>query len=279
MWPDAGLTHTLPTMVGTVTVDRSPGTTPADAPYLDRSWLASHLRGERVRADLLSETREALFGAQDGIISILTVVSTLSGATSDHHVVLLGGVATTIAEIFSMAAGEYMGSRSQRQVFEAQIARERTEVEERPKEAEAEVAFMLEQEGLERQRAGRVAAELATNKSVLLRTMVEKELGIAAEPDVRALRGALILSAALGVAALVPLGPYLFFPITTALVLSIGLSAVALFLLGVAKSRFVEAGAVRSGLEIVVLGAFAGGAGYLFGTILPALLHAAAPVL
>lgn len=249
----------------------------ADAPYLDRSWLAAHLREERRNADLLGEMREALFGAQDGIVSILTVVSTLSGATSDQHVVLLGGIATTIAEIFSMAAGEYMGSRSQHQVFLAQIARERQEVEERPGESEAEVAYMLEGEGLERDQAARVAAEIATNKEVLLRTMVEKELGLAAEPDVRPLRGALILSGALGVAALIPLLPYVFLPIQSALITSIGLSAVALFLLGVVKSRFVQAGALRSGLEIVVLAAFAGGAGYLFGTILPGLVGAAPP--
>jgi vacuolar iron transporter family protein len=244
---------------------------------MDRAWLGAHLRGERRNADLLSEVREALFGAQDGIVSILTVVSTLSGATSDQHVVLLGGIATTIAEIFSMAAGEYMGSKSQHEVFRAQIARERAEVEERPGESEAEVAYMLEEEGLEREQARRVAAELATNKEVLLRTMVEKELGIAAEPDVRPVRGALILSGALGVAAMVPLLPYVFLSIHSALAVSIALSAVALFLLGVVKSRFVQAGALRSGLEIVVLAAFAGGAGYLFGTILPGLLGATPP--
>ncbi len=247
----------------------------ADQPYLDRDWLAAHLGRERRNADLLGEIREALFGAQDGIVSILTVVSTLNGATSDHHIVLLGGVATTIAEIFSMAAGEYMGSRSQHQVFAAQIARERTEVEERPGEARAEVAFMLEEEGLDRDQAERVASVLATNKEVLLRTMVEKELGLSAEPDVHALRGALVLSGALGVAALVPLLPYVFLPVGVAVAGSIAGSALALFLLGVAKSRFIEAGGIRSGLEIVLLAAVAGGAGYLFGTILPAIVRAA----
>lgn len=252
-----------------------PDRSEADQPYLDREWLAAHLRAERRSADLLGDTREALFGAQDGIVSILTVVSTLSGATSDHHVVLLGGIATTVAEIFSMAAGEYMGSRSQHQVFEAQIARERTEVAERPGESQAEVAFMLEEEGLEREQAERVAAVLATNKEVLLRTMVEKELGLSAEPDVHALRGALVLSSALGVAALVPLLPYVLLDVHTALFVSIAGSALVLFLLGVAKSRFVEAGGIRSGLEIVLLAAVAGGAGYLFGTMLPAIVKAA----
>lgn len=252
-----------------------PGRSDADQPYLDRDWLAAHLAEERRNADLLGEIREALFGAQDGIVSILTVVSTLSGATSDHHVILLGGIATTIAEIFSMAAGEYMGSRSQHQVFEAQIARERTEVEERPGESRAEVAFMLEHEGLDRDQAERVASVLATNKEVLLRTMVEKELGLSAEPDVHALRGALVLSGALGVAALVPLLPYVFLPAHAAVAVSIAGSALALFLLGVAKSRFIEAGGIRSGLEIVLLAAVAGGAGYLFGTVLPAIVKAA----
>jgi vacuolar iron transporter family protein len=261
----------VPLMATSATADRPD----ADRPYLDRDWLARHLRAERRSADLLSEIREALFGAQDGVVSILTVVSTLSGATSDHNVVLLGGIATTIAEIFSMAAGEYMGSRSQRQVFEAQVARERQEVAERPGEAEAEVAYMLEQEGLERERAGRVAAALATDKEVLLRTMVEKELGISAEPDVHALRGALVLSGALGLAALVPLLPYVFLSVHTALFVSIGLSAVALFLLGVVKSRFVEASGLRSGLEIVLLAAVAGAAGYFFGTLLPLIVEKA----
>ncbi|MBU6423884.1 MAG: VIT1/CCC1 transporter family protein [Chloroflexota bacterium] len=255
--------------------DHPPDRAGADPPYLDRDWLAAHLHEERRSADLLGEIREGLFGAQDGIVSILTVVSTLSGATSDHHVVLLGGIATTIAEIFSMAAGEYMSSRSQRQVFEAQIARERKEVEERPGESQAEVAFMLEEEGLRRDQAERVAAVMATNKDVLLRTMVEKELGLSAEPDVHALRGAMILSAALGVAALVPLLPYMFLGVHSALLVSIAGSAVVLFLLGVAKSRFVEAGGIRSGLEIVLLAAVAGGAGYLVGTVLPSIVKAA----
>src|SRR5205823_1037760 len=82
-----------------------------------------------------------------------------------------------LAGVFSMAAGEYMSSKSQREIFEAQIASEAEEVDERPGEAEAEVAFMLEQEGLGRDAALRVARDLATSRNVLLNTMVEKELG------------------------------------------------------------------------------------------------------
>lgn len=235
----------------------------------DPAWLAAHLAEERRRADLLAEIREAVFGAQDGIVSILTVVSTLGGATTDNHVVLIGGIATTVAEVFSMAAGEYMGSKSQHEVFEAQVASEREEVEQRPEESEAEVAFMLEREGLDRARAGRVAAEMATNKEVLLRTMVEKELGIRPDPEVSPARGAFILSGALAVAALVPLVPYALFPVHTALVVSVVASGIALFALGVVKSRWTRANPLRSGLEILALAAVAGAGGYLVGTVLP----------
>src|SRR5205823_10230934 len=169
-----------------------------------------HLEHERHEASVLSEIREAVFGAQDGLTSVLAVVSTVGGATGEQYPVLVAGFAATLAGIFSMAAGEYMSSKSQREIFEAQIAQEQREVNERPGEAQAEVAYLLEQEGLAPESAHRVARELAKNKAVLLKTMVEKELGLAVEDDAHALRGALVMGGSFGLAALVPILPYLF---------------------------------------------------------------------
>jgi VIT1/CCC1 family predicted Fe2+/Mn2+ transporter len=102
--------------------------TSEDPNYLTKEWLADHLREERREADLLSEVREAIFGAQDGVTSILTVVITVATATSQQYAVLVAGIAAAIAEVISMGAGEYMSSRSQREIFLAQIAKERREV-------------------------------------------------------------------------------------------------------------------------------------------------------
>src|SRR5690349_12266579 len=113
-----------------------------DRPFDDRAWLAKHLAGERREADLLGEVRETIFGAQDGVTSILAVVSVVAAASQDTYTVVVAGVAATLAEVFSMGAGEYMSSKSQREIFLAQIASEREEVVDRPGEAEAEVAFM-----------------------------------------------------------------------------------------------------------------------------------------
>jgi VIT1/CCC1 family predicted Fe2+/Mn2+ transporter len=72
----------------------------------DRAWLAGHLADERHKASLLGEIREAIFGAQDGLVSTLAVVSAVAGASSDRFVVLIAGIASALAGVFSMAAGE-----------------------------------------------------------------------------------------------------------------------------------------------------------------------------
>ena len=246
-----------------------------DRPFHDRAWIQAHLENERREADLLAEIREAIFGAQDGVTSILAVVTAVAAASNETYTVLVAGLAATLAEVFSMGAGEYMSSKSQREIFLAQIAAEREEVLTRPGEAQAEVAFLFEREGLDEAAAKRVAAEIAREPAVLLKTMVEKELGLAIEEGGSPLQGALILSGAFLVAALLPLLPYFFLPVGSALWVSIALSAVAMFALGVFKARWTKRNPLFSGLQILLLVAGAAIAGTFFGSVLPGLLGVA----
>src|SRR5437588_7218795 len=94
------------------------------AGQFDRGWIKQHLADERRKASLLGEIREAIFGAQDGLVSTLAVVSTVAGASGNRIPVLVAGIATGLAGVFSMAAGEYMSSKSQRENCVAQIAGE-----------------------------------------------------------------------------------------------------------------------------------------------------------
>ena len=178
-----------------------------ERPFHDKAWLRAHLEDERREADLLAEIREAIFGAQDGVTSILAVVSAVAAASNDTYPVLVAGLAATLAEVFSMGAGEYMSSKSQREIFLAQIASERAEVRDRPGEAEAEVAFMFEREGLDEAASRRVAAVIAHEPEVLLKTMVEKELGLAVDEGGSPSPGAMILAGALLVPRVIPLLP------------------------------------------------------------------------
>lgn len=243
------------------------------ASEFDRAFLEAHLTDERRKASLLGEIREVIFGAQDGLVSTLAVVSTVAGATTDRPVVLIAGIASGLAGIFSMAAGEYIGSKSQREIFEAQIVDERNEVHQRPGEAEAEIAFLLEADGLPRDDAIAVAASLAKHPEVLLKTMVEKELGLIVEPEEGSpLQGALVMGAAFGLGVIPPLLPHVFLAGDAAVLVSVVITMVVLFGIGAVKSRWTHRSWISSGVEILALGAFAGIAGFFFGNLLPILV-------
>ncbi len=259
-------------------MSQTPTRPPTDAPAsaYDRRWLADHLAEERRESSLLGEIREVVFGAQDGLVSTLAVVATVAGASGEAFPVVVAGVASALAGAFSMAAGEYIGSKSQREIFDAQIHAERHEVRDRPGEAEAEVAYMLTEEGLDEAEAAKIAAMMARHPEVLLRTMVARELGIHVEDrGGSVLRGALFMGAAFGLGALVPVLPFLVVPFAMALPVAAVATGLVLFAIGVVKSRWSHRSAITSGLEILALAAIAGIAGYAFGTVLPQLLGGA----
>jgi len=258
-----------------VTNDTAP--TELRAQGLDEPGIGARLDGERRRASLLGDMREAIFGAQDGLVSTLAVVSTVSGATNDRFTVLIAGIATALAGIFSMAAGEYLSSKSQREIALARIAAEREKVATRRGEVQAEVAYMLREDGLPEAEALQVATTIARHPQVLLDAKVEKAFGIAVEEAQGSpLQGAVVMGIAFGLGALVPILPYLLLPIGVAVYLAVLATAVILFAIGVVKTRWTGSNPLASGLEILLIGAVAGIVGYFFGNILPALLGAPA---
>lgn len=245
------------------------------ASEFDHEFLSAHLTDERRKAGLLGEIREAIFGAQDGLVSTVAVANIAAGATGDRYVVLVAGIGTALGGIFSMAAGEYIGSKSQREIFDAQIVDEREEVHERPGEAEAEVAYMFEEDGLPHDQALEVARIMAQHPETLLKTMVEKELGLTVEEGGGSpLQGALIMGAAFGLGTIPPIVPHLFLTGEAAVLVSVAATLAVLFGIGVVKSRWTHRSWLASGLEILFIGAVAGIAGYFFGSVLPVLLGA-----
>jgi VIT1/CCC1 family predicted Fe2+/Mn2+ transporter len=258
----------------TLDAERPAPSAPASA--YPRAWIAEHLTIERRNSALLGEIREVVFGAQDGLVSTVAVVATVTGATGDQFPIVVAGVASALAGTFSMAAGEYIGSKSQREIFDAQVDGERIEVEDRPGEAEAEVAYMLAEEGLGEEDAASVAAIMARHPEVLLRTMVSKELGIQVDDEHGSpLQGALFMGAAFGLGSLVPIVPFLAVDIGAALPVAAILTGAVLFGIGVVKSRWTRRSAIGSGLEVLTLAAVAGIVGYLVGSQLPQLLGVA----
>ena len=156
--------------------------------------------------------RAAVFGVNDGLISNASLIMGMAGATStmaDSKLVLLSGAAGLIAGAFSMAAGEYVSVRSQREMFEYQIGLEKEELDQYPEEEAEELALIYQARGLPRDDAARLASQMTSNPALALDTLAREELGLNPD-DLGSPWGAALFSfAAFAAGAAVPLLPFL----------------------------------------------------------------------
>ena len=226
---------------------------------------------ERFRVANLGRLREVVFGAQDGILSTVALVTSVAVAIGDGATILVAGLAAALAGMISMATGAYLGSRAEQDVQQAEIAREAREMEENPAEEFAELVVVLQREGRSFQEASDMAAEIAQDKEAWLRTMVEKELGISADMTTNPVKDALVMGVSFVVAAMVPIVPYLFLGGWTAIVVSIVAALVGLFVLGMGKGRMVSKAPILQGLEVLGIGAVSAAIGFALGDLVPRL--------
>jgi VIT1/CCC1 family predicted Fe2+/Mn2+ transporter len=211
--------------------------------------------------------RAAVFGANDGLVSNASLILGVAGAGTDNSIILLSGVAGLLAGAFSMAAGEYVSVRSQREMYEYQIALERAELAEYPQEEAAELALIFAARGMDETEAKRQAEALIADPSRALETLTREELGL--NPgDLGSPAGAALSSfLCFAIGAAVPLAPFLFDRGQSALAASIALSAIALFAVGAAISLFTGRGALAGGARMLTIGACAGALTYCIGKL------------
>jgi VIT1/CCC1 family predicted Fe2+/Mn2+ transporter len=214
--------------------------------------------------------RAAVFGANDGLVSNLSLVMGIAGATSDNKLIVLAGIAGLLAGAFSMAAGEYISMQSQREMFEQQIAVEREEMRVMPEVEEAELAAIYRAKGIASADAKRIAAQLMEDPVKALDTKVREELGL--DPDqLGSSWGAAAYSfVTFGIGAAIPLVPFLITSGQTAFVVSLGLAFVALFAVGAGVSIVTGKGVLFSGTRQVIIGAAAAAVTYGVGSLIGA---------
>src|SRR6185369_3932350 len=122
--------------------------------------------------------RPAVFGASDGLVSNVCLILGVAGASATNHTVLITGVAGLLAGAFSMAAGEYVSVRSQREMFEHQIGAERDELRQYPEQEAAELSLIYQARGLAKPDADRASAHLIADPDRALDTLAREELGL-----------------------------------------------------------------------------------------------------
>ena len=218
-----------------------------------------HFRGSHVK--------DILFGIEDGIVTALGTVLAVSAATSNSSFVVIAGIAALFAEAISMFFGSYISRKSELEVMQRNIEKEKGEIGHEPKKEYREMLLYLKRMGLKISEAERIAPRVMKNKKLLLKIMMREEFGILDHKFESPIKYATIFWVATMVGIFVVI-PFLFLPVKSAMYSAVVFSIIILFISGALKTIFTKKNWFVSGLEMAVIGMIAAAVGYAIGSIL-----------
>lgn len=223
----------------------------------------------RHRATGGNALRAAVLGANDGMVSNLSLVMGVAGASMDNHAILIAGIAGLLAGAISMALGEWLSVQSSRELYENQIKVEKLEIAKNPEEEAEELAMIYEARGLTPEQAKLLASQILTNKDSAIETLAREELGVnPSELGGSAWEASITSFLLFAVGAVVPLSPFFFFTGMTAVIVSILFSTVGLFVLGAFITLFTGRTVLYSGLRMVIFGLLAAAVTFGIGRLI-----------
>jgi VIT1/CCC1 family predicted Fe2+/Mn2+ transporter len=237
----------------------------SEGEFTDEEWHGSGIES----------IRNVIYGVNDGLTATLGVLAGVGGATVNPRVVLIGGLSAMVASAVSMAGGAYLSSKSQREVYEGQLAREAAEIEAMPDLERAELVRIYRSKGLTPEEAKTIVGRITADKKVWLETQAREELGLDVAQFENPVREGIVAGVSTLVGGVIPVIGYLggralvgaTLSGFAALTVTFVLCAVFLFLIGSARSFFTGKGGVRSGLEMLAVGTAVAALTYVVGVL------------
>jgi vacuolar iron transporter family protein len=241
-------------------------------PVSPRTALDKILKRERWHGRGGSWVADAIYGANDGLGAVFGIVSGVAGATNNQqHYILISGLAGMLASTLSMGAGAYLAAKSEAEVYEAEISRERAEVEENPEEEIEEMSLFYQLQGFTPEESQRMAERLAEQPEQFVQAMAQSELGLSEHRFPNQWTAAFSAGVSTAIGAFVPIIPFFFSGGLDAVIASFGISLVAHFLVGALKSLITIRSWWASGLEMTWIGVIVAvvtyGLGLAFGSL------------
>jgi VIT1/CCC1 family predicted Fe2+/Mn2+ transporter/rubrerythrin len=241
-------------------------------PPSPQSVLDTILKRERWHGRGGSWVADAIYGVNDGLGAVFGIVSGVAGATNNQqHFILISGLAGMIASSLSMGAGAYLAVKSESEVYEAEIAREKAEVEENPEEEIEEMSLFYQLQGFSAEEAQKMAERLAEKPEQLVQAMAQSELGLSEHrfPSPWKSSASAAISTAIG--AFIPIIPFFFMTGISAVIAAFAISIIAHFIVGAVKSLITLRSWWASGFEMTIVGiieaAVTYGLGLAFGAL------------
>ena len=232
-----------------------------------RTRLDAMLKGEKWHANTGSWIGDAIYGVNDGLGAVFGVVSGMSGASSGGQIVLVSGLVAMLASALSMGSSAFMASKSEREVYDAELAREKLEIDNSPEHEKEELELLYQLKGFSAEEASMMADRIAQQPDLFLKTMAQEELGLGdrhiSNPWVGAASAA--LSTAIG--GIVPIIPFFFMHGMRAVFAAAIVGMAAHFAVGAAKSLITARSWWASGFEMTLIGFITGGVTFGLGKL------------
>jgi VIT1/CCC1 family predicted Fe2+/Mn2+ transporter/rubrerythrin len=211
---------------------------------------------------------DVIFGANDGLVSILALVAGVYGAVTEAHLIFISGVAGAVAGAISMGAGAYLSSKSEQEVTQKENER-REDRGLTPERQQEELVRLYQAKGLNREEAEGVAARVASHLETKAEQTIPDDLGLTSEESWPPVKAATLTGSSFAVVSLIPILPFAFMEVTAAVITAAVASIACLFAVGASKAIFTRKSWIRSGLEMMVIGSLAALATFLIGMAFP----------
>ena len=219
-----------------------------------RSTLDTILGRERWHVRGTGWIGDAIYGVNDGLGAVFGIVSGMAGYTGGSEVVLAAGLAGTLASALSMGAGAYLSSKSQREVYESEVSRERAEIEEDPHEEMLELELFYQLKGFSAEESRAMAERMQKEPKQFLRMLVHEELGLSEETFPNPWRSTVSASVSTAIGGFIPIVPFFFTVGMPAVIASFVISTLAHFAVGASKALVTTRPWWASGLEMTAVG-------------------------
>jgi len=213
--------------------------------------------------------RDVIFGANDGLVSILALVAGVYGAITESHPILIAGIAGAVAGAISMGAGSYLSAKSEKEITEKESDRKGIKRKGTPEEAEEKLVRFYQVKGFKRGDAEAVAARVALQVESRESYTIGEEVGLSSEESWPPTKAALFTGLSFAVVSIIPILPFTFLEVNPAVITAAIASIGCLFVVGASKAIFSRKSWVRSGIEMMTIGALASVATYAIGLIIP----------
>lgn len=214
--------------------------------------------------------RDVIFGANDGLVSILALVAGVYGAATVGRTVLIAGVAGAVAGAISMGAGAYLSSKSEREVLERESERKGIRKKRSPEEERKELIMFYRSKGFKEGEAKALADRAILAMELRSELTMGEEVGLTSEESWPPIKAGILTGLSFAIVSLIPILPFAFMGVKPAVITAAIASIATLFGVGASKAIFTRKSWIRSGLEMMIIGALAAAATYVIGLVIPA---------